>query len=83
MSSPDAYTSDAVSDDAFEGHHPEPLESDPIVHVMFYQDIREGRGRGIAINVMGGVDLSPCGAGTGQQSPICSERTVSRWVRVM
>lgn len=45
--------------------HPENPEVSGIPLVMFYQEVGEGHGRDIVISGSGGVDRSPCGAGTG------------------
>lgn len=49
----------------FDVQHPEKPGIDAIELVMIYEEAGIGRGRDIVINRGGGIDRSPCGAGTG------------------
>jgi proline racemase len=49
---------------AFQVRHPDRPAADSIALAMFHQEVGDGHGRDIVIGPSGGVDRSPCGAGT-------------------
>ncbi len=49
---------------AFQVRHPDRPAADPIALAMFHQEAGDRHGRDIVIGPGGGVDRSPCGAGT-------------------
>jgi len=53
-----------AANDAFRVRHPEHPAVDSIALAMFHQEVGDRLGRDIVIGPGGGVDRSPCGAGT-------------------
>jgi len=53
-----------AANDAFRVRHPENPAVDSIALAMFHQEAGERHGRDIVVGRSGGVDRSPCGAGT-------------------
>jgi proline racemase len=49
----------------FQVEHPENPRANSIALAMFYQEVGDRHGRDIVVGGSGGVDRSPCGAGTG------------------
>jgi proline racemase len=49
----------------FRVEHPDNPNVDSIALAMFYQEVGDRHGRDIVVSGSGGVDRSPCGAGTG------------------
>lgn len=54
-----------AANQTFEVSHPDNPSANSIPLVMFYEEVGERHGRDIVISTSGGVDRSPCGAGTG------------------